>query len=252
LRTVVQDRVFYRRYWTAIANHTYHFLIGRGIPYEDGLLRLRRKREVLRKLHLPEVDRGLETLSALEERVKELDRAIHTAWVESEEGQLLTTIPGIGELTAMALVAYLCPIERFPTSRHAASYVGLVPRSYQSADRQYHGKLKKDSNALVRWLLVEASWTHRFRQRRGDVARTARRITRRRGSGKGTIAGAHHLLRIVFAILKARRPYLPHAPEPTAPMQLLRRPPDGRDAMSGASGSGVLGHGSSSCASRRE
>ena len=224
LRTLVRDRAFYRRYWTAVANHTYHALIARGIPYEDGLLRLRRRREVLRKLHLPEVDRGLETLSTFEERCKELDRAIHSAWLESEEGQLLTTIPGIGELTAMALVAYLCPIERFPTSRHLASSVGLVPRSYQSADRQYHGKLKRDSNAFVRWLLVEASWTHRHRDRKGDVARTARRITRRRGPGKGTIAGAHHLLRIVFAILKDRRPYLPHAPEPTAPTKGVRRP----------------------------
>ena len=103
LRTLVQDRVFYRRYWTALANHTYHFLIARGIPYEDGLLRHRRKREVLRKLHLPEVDRGLETLLALEERGKELNQAIHSAWLESEEGQLVATIPGIGELTAMAL-----------------------------------------------------------------------------------------------------------------------------------------------------
>ena len=120
LRMLVHDRVFYRRYWTAVANHTYHFLIGRGIPYEDRLLRLRRKREVLRKLHLPGVDRGLETLAALEERRKELDRAIHGAWLESEEGQLLTTIPGIGELIAMALVAYLSPIERFPTSRDVA------------------------------------------------------------------------------------------------------------------------------------
>jgi transposase len=238
LRTLVQDRVFYRRYWTAVANHTYHFLIARGIPYEDRLLRFRRKREVLRGLHLPEVDRGLETLSALEERCKELDRAIHSAWVESEEGQLLTTIPGVGELTAMALVAYLCPIERFPTSRHVASYAGLIPRSYQSADRQYHGKLKRDSNGFVRWLLVEASWSHRHRERRG--------------SGKGTIAGAHHLLRVVFAILKDRRPYALHAPEPTAPTQVLRHPSDGRVAMSGASDSGVPGHAPSSCALRRE
>lgn len=252
LRMLVQDRVFYRRYWTAVANHTYHFLIARGIPYEDRLLKFRRKREVLRKLHLPEVDRGLETLLALEARGKELDRAIHRAWVESEEGQLLTTTPGIGVLTAMALVAYLCPIERFPTARHVASYVGLVPRSYQSADRQYHGKLKRDSNAFVRWLLVEASWNHRHRERRGDVARTARRITRHRGSGKGTIAGAHKLVRIVFAILKDRRPYALHAPEPTAPTQSVWRPSDGHVTMCGASDSGVLGHGPSSCAHGHE
>lgn len=249
LRTLVHDRVFYRRYWTAVANHTYHLLIARGIAYEDGLLRFRRKREILRKLGLPEVDRGLETLSALEDRGKELNQAVHRAWLDSEEGQLLTTIPGIGELTAMALVAYLSPIERFSSVKKAASYVGLVPRSYQSADRQYHGKLKRDSNGFVRWLLVEASWSHRHRARQGTVARVARRVSRRRGSGKGTVAGAHALLRLVYAILKERRPYSPHAPEPTAPMKRLRDPrPGRRDAKRGARDSGALGHGSSSCA----
>lgn len=224
LRALVTERTFYRRCWTAVANHTYSFLYRRGIPYEDRILRHRRKREILRQFRLPEVDRGLETLVDLEARTKELDRAIHAAWVESEDAQLLTTIPGIGELTSVALVAFLCPIERFRSSSQVCSYVGLVPRSYQSAERQWHGKIKRDSNALLRWLLVEAAFAHRQRARGGDVARTARRISRRRGAGKGSVAAAHKLLRIVYAILKERRAFLPHAPEATAPTRSLRRP----------------------------
>lgn len=222
LRTLVRDRVFYRRQWTAVANHTYHFLICRGIVYEDHLLQYRRKREVLREHGIAEVERGLETLAALEERKKELDRAIHAAFLDSKEAQRLATIPGVGELTAVGLVAFLCPIERFATVKKVCSYVGLVPRSYQSGDRQYHGKLKRDSNALLRWLLVEASWTHRHRAPRGDVAKVARRISRRRGTGKGRVAGAHKLLRIVYTILKEKRDFRPHVPGTTAPMQSLR------------------------------
>jgi transposase len=244
LRSLVQDRLFYRRYWTAVANHTYHFLIGRGIPYQDRLLRAKRRRVALRKLGLPEVDRGLDTLQEIEDRCKELDDSIDAAWQESVEAQLLTTIPGVGKLTAVTLVAFLCPIERFRTYRHAASYVGLVPRSYQSADRQYHGKLKRDSNALLRWILVEASWTNRQRESRGDVARKARRISRRRGSGKGTVAGAHKLLRIVYTILKERRPYHPHAPEPTALIQSLWRP---RTATIQRVGRATLGPSATDC-----
>lgn len=223
LRLLVRDRVFYRRQWTAVANHTYSFLIRRGVPYEDRLLQYRRKREVLRQLGLPEVDRGLDTLRHLEEQRKVLDHALHEAFLGSEDAQRLATIPGIGEVISVGLVAFLCPIERFSSVKKVASYVGLIPRSYQSADRQYHGKIKRDSNALLRWLLVEASWIHRHRAPRGQVARAAQRISRRRGSGKGTVAAAHKLLRICYTILKERRDFQPNVPGTTAPMQLVRR-----------------------------
>ena len=141
LRTLVRDRVFYRRAWTSVANHTYAVLIRKGISYEDGVLRHPRNRAVLHNLGLPEVDRGLEVLTDLEGRVRELDREVRQACRESEEARLLQTIPGIGEITALALVAFLCPIERFHTSRQVCSYVGLIPRSYQSADREYDGRL---------------------------------------------------------------------------------------------------------------
>ncbi|MGA9839632.1 MAG: IS110 family transposase [Thermoplasmata archaeon] len=248
LRSLVTDRTFYRRYWAAVANHTYSFLIRHGVRYEDHLLRHRRKREILRQLHIPEVDRGLDTLAQLEARTKDLDRVVHAAWVESEEAQLLTTVPGIGELTAIALVAFLCPIDRFHTSGQVCSYVGLVPRSYQSADRQWHGKIKRDSNALLRWLLVEASWRHRQRLRGGDVARTAGRVARRRGAGKGSVAGAHKLLRIVYAILKERRAFLPHAPGTTAPVRSLRCP---RTAAIECVGRASLGPSATDCLSAR-
>jgi transposase len=245
LRILVRDRVFYRRYWTAVAHHTYGFLIRRGIEYEDRLLRLRRKREVLRDHHLPEVDRGLDTLAALEERSRELDHVIHEACEASEEAQWLLTIPGIGELTALALVAFLCPIERFRGPRQVCSYVGLVPRYFPSADRRWFGRLKRDSNALVRWLLVEASWTHRHRAPRGELAKFTRRISRRRGPGKGTVAGAHKLLRIVYTILKERRPYRPHAPEATAPLKAVRNP---HRVVAGASvGRASLGPSATDC-----
>lgn len=124
----------------------------------------------------------------------------------------------------MALVAFLCPIERFANVEKLSSYVGLCPTTYPSADRLYHGKLKHDCNAVLRWLLVEASWTHRVHARTGDVAKYARRLSRRRGKMRGTVAAAHKLLKIIYAILKERRPYLPHAPERPASSQTVRVP----------------------------
>jgi transposase len=224
LRRLVLERLFYTRKRTDFLNHIYARLAQRDIHYESGVLQHKRQRGQFRHRGFPEVDRALDALDDLEGRCKEMDQAVHAAFLESEEAQLLKTIPGIGELTAVALVAFLCPIERFATIDKLSSYVGLCPTTRQSADRLYHGKLKWDCNPVLRWLLVEVSWTHRVHARTGDVARYARRLSRRRGKMRGTVAGAHKLLKIIYAILKERRAYLPHAPERTAASQCVRVP----------------------------
>jgi transposase len=224
LRNLVRERVFYRRKATSVKNHIYSFLLRRGIEYEDQILNLRRKREVLRDLHLEEVDRGLDALASLETTCRQLDEKIHQAWASSEEAQLLSTIPGVGEIISVALVAFLCPIERFSSPDKVSSYVGLAPTTHQSGESEYHGHLKRDSVALVRWLLVEAAWSHRHRVPRGAVAKVARRVSRRRGKGKGAVAGAHALLKVIFAMLKNGEPFRTDAPRPPTAESTLRHP----------------------------
>jgi transposase len=224
LRSLVRERLFYRRKATSIMVHTYAVMLQRGVVYEDRVLVHRRKRESLRELHLEEVDRALDALTHLDATCKELDRRIHAAYLDSRDAQLLATIPGIGELTSVALAAWITPIERFPTAEKLVSYLGLCPSTRQSGETVYHGRLKKDSNELIRTLLVEASWTHRSRVKQGTVARKARRVGRRRGATKGAVAGAHSLVQCIFAMLKRGETFNPHAPGPSTAVQRLRRP----------------------------
>jgi transposase len=213
VRQLVRDRIFYRRKQAAIMSHLYAFLLRKGIPYDDQQLRWPRKRESLRALHLPEIDRWLDALAAMEPTAKELDRAIHQEFLRSEDAQLLESIPGIGELIAVTLAAYLCPIDRFAHFDQVSSYAGLCPGTFQSAKRLVTGPLKFDCNHLLRWALVEATWTHRRTAKSSYVSRVGRRIGRRKGKARGNVAGAHALLRVVVAILKRRTPYTSDAPE---------------------------------------
>jgi len=144
LRQLVRDKVFYISKERDVKNHIYSILLRKGIPYEDGILALKRKRESLRELHLPEIDRGLDMLVSIEEGCKDLDKEVHEAFLASKEAQLLRSIPGIGEITAVALVAELCPIDRFPNIEKLCSYAGLVPTNHQSGDASYQGHLKPD------------------------------------------------------------------------------------------------------------
>lgn len=213
LRRLVRDRVFYRKQQKAVANHSYALLMAKGVPYEEGILGLKRRREELRALHFPEVERGLDRLHDLDLATRELDAAIHAAFVESPEAQLLESIPGIGELTAVTLVAFLCPIDRFASFDELSSYCGLCPTNHQSAATSYQGALKSDCNHILRWILVEAAWIHRQRARGSYVSRVGRRGARRKGTKRGAIDAAHALLRVVYAVLKRGTPYTPHAPE---------------------------------------
>jgi transposase len=224
LRHTVRDRLFYRRKMNSIKNHTYGQLIHRGVPYKEGCLNFISGRKEIRKLEIPAVDRALDTIEFLHERCKELDREIHAFFLTSQEAQLLESIPGIGELGAVTLTAFLCPIDRFPNVDKIASYAGLAPSTHQSGEFCYQGKLKKDCNHLLQSLLIELSWTHRQNEKRGDVAKVGNRVGRRRGKGKGTVAAAHKLLKICYAVLKRGTPYSLHAPERPAAMHLVRSP----------------------------
>lgn len=250
LRHLVRDRVFFRRRMSGLMNHAYAMLIRRAIPYPDQILKTVKGRARIRALGLLDVNRTLDAIEYLRGPIKELDREIHTAYEASTEAQLLRTIPGVGELAAVTLAAFLTPIERFPSVERLASYVGLAPSTHQSGEFAYQGKLKWDCNELLQWLLIELSWTHRQRAPRGDVARVGVRISRRRGKGKGTVAAAHKLLKIIYAILKERRAYLPHAPGRAGRDAIGAGPTPGRrDAMCAGDHLGAHRRGSSSCAS---
>jgi transposase len=217
-RDLVRERLFYLSKQHAIRSHVYTYLLRKGIPYEDRLLMLKRRRERLRERQSPIIDRGLDLLKVFDGELLRLEHEVHDAFLASPEAQLLSSIPGVGELTALTLVAFLCPIDRFANVDQVVSYCGLCPTNHQSAGVSYHGHLKPDSHSILRFVLVEASWNARRYESRGDAAKVGRRIARRKGGPRGAVAAAHKLLKICYAILRRGTPYQPHAPEPSGRM----------------------------------
>jgi transposase len=69
----------------------------------------------------------------------------------------LMTIPGVGQLTALAFVAAIDDPSRIRRSRDIGAYLGLVPRRYQSGEVDYVGSISKCGDGRVRTLLYEAA-----------------------------------------------------------------------------------------------
>jgi len=103
----------------------------------------------------------LEELSHLRQLIASLNRAIlHLARTEEYRPlvRLLKAVPGISTLTAMILLTELGEITRFPSLDELSCYVGLVPDTQASAEKEYVGALTQRRHAQLRWLLIEASW----------------------------------------------------------------------------------------------
>jgi transposase len=125
----------------------------------------------------------------------------------------LLQIPGVGALTATALRASVVDIQRFPSGRHFASWLGLTSREHSSGERRRLGRISKQGDPYLRTLLIHGAravlLAARSAQRRGsllDRLRTwALNLQERRGHNKATVALANKLARIVWATWRFER-----------------------------------------------
>ena len=89
-------------------------------------------------------------VAAIDTDIKKMTKA-------SDACRRLMTIPGVGQLTALAFAAAVDDPERFKRSRDIGAYFGLVPRRYQSGEVDYTGSISKCGDRRVRTLLYEAA-----------------------------------------------------------------------------------------------
>lgn len=110
----------------------------------------------------------------------------------------LMTAPGVGPLVSSAYVATIDDPTRFARGAQVAAYVGLVPSVHQSGETEYRGRITKEGDGLLRWLLVEAAHVLLTRSA-GDSAlkRWGKRIERRKGAAKAKVAVARKLAMIL-------------------------------------------------------
>jgi len=117
----------------------------------------------------------------------------------------LQTIPGVGSIVASTAIAVFSDIGRFPDAKHAASYAGLVPATYQSGERDAHGRITKRGAAELRAMLCEAA--HHASRPDHPLHPYFAPLAARRGYKMAVVAVAHRLCRIIFAMLRDTRDF---------------------------------------------
>ena len=112
--------------------------------------------------------------------------------------KVLTTLPGVGEFTALVMVAEIGDITRFPNARKLASWAGLTPTVRGSDLKVRHGHISKQGSAWLRWVMNQAAQTAK---RSPDFAASYTAIAKRRGKKIATIAIARKLLTRAWHLL---------------------------------------------------
>jgi len=155
------------------------------------------------KFHLEELDHLRQIIAKLNRAILALSRAEeYRPWVS-----LLRTIPGISTLTAMILLLELGEITRFRSIDQLCSYVGLIPDTQSSGEKEHVEGVTQRRHSHLRWLLIEASW---IAVRKDPALMMAfNEYCKRMRKSKAIIKIARKLLNRVRYVLKNQAEYVP-------------------------------------------
>jgi transposase len=211
----VRERLIKAR--TALVNEIRGLLSEYGIILPQSLAKFRAL--IVDQLH--EEQAKLTTLSAevfwhlydefraLEKRLAYDDEQLAARGQAHPEGQRLQTIPGIGPVTATALIAAIGDVTQFKNGRHLAAWLGLVPREHSTGGQPRLLGISKRGDRYRRKLLVHgARATLRWVDTKcDDRSQWLRALIARRGKNRAAVALANKNARMVWALLAYNQEY---------------------------------------------
>jgi transposase len=214
LRELVRGLIRMRRAGTRQRNQV-HGLLGRhGVPYKRSETRGSKLAEMVSDVDLcPPAHAAAKSFLRMEAAALKEEKYLEgmiTKELEGEPeicrlGELLHSIPGLGDFSATLWIVELWEIARFRDAAHLASYIGFVPGTHQTGETLWHGKMTRQGNPLLRWILVQNAWaavrTNLF------FARLYERQKARIGGSRAIVPVARALLKTIHRVWTEGKPY---------------------------------------------
>ena len=142
----------------------------------------------------------LQSLDGLEAEIEQLNRRVEAEVAKRPAAVKLQTHPGVGPVTALAMVLTLGPAERFASGKKVGSYFGLIPSEYSSGGKQQLGHISKQGSSFLRFLLVEAGQT--AARYDAELGRFYRRLAVRKHRALAKVAVARKLAVRLYLMLR--------------------------------------------------
>lgn len=166
---------------------------------ENGLTALTRKM----------INRLYAELLTLDEEIEQHEASLKAVFKSSAICQRLSTMPGVGYLTALSILTIVNNIYDFKSAKHFSAFLGLVPRQHSSGGKERLLGISKRGNVLVRTFLIHGarSIAHHIKNKDDANSTWLRSLIERRGIHKAYVAMANKNARIIWALLTKERDY---------------------------------------------
>lgn len=156
------------------------------------------------------LERLTDNLKEMDRQVKESDAIIQLWHRENAASRKLAEIPGLGPITASAIVATVGDAREFKNGRQLAAWMGLVPRQHSSGGKQNLLGISKRGDTYLRTLMIHgARAVIRFAESKAEPEGWLRKLMARRNKNVAAVALANKNARIVWALLAKDRMFRP-------------------------------------------
>jgi transposase len=156
------------------------------------------------------VERLAANLKEMDRQVKELEAQIQLWHRESEASCKLAEIPGLGPITASAIVATVGDAREFKNGRQLAAWMGLVPKQNSSGGKQNLLGISKRGDTYLRTLLIHgARSVINASEKKAEPESWLRKLMGRRNTNVAAVALANKNARVVWALLAHGRIFRP-------------------------------------------
>ena len=153
-----------------------------------------------------------EQIEKIKEQIRKLERELRVWHRTSEASRRVASVPGVGTITATALVAAMPDPSAFQSGRAFAAWVGLTPRLSSSGGKERNGRITKAGDRHLRVLLVLGATSVLRRVRAGQPTPLygwVKKLLDRKPPRLATVALANKMARIAWAVMARKMNYRP-------------------------------------------
>jgi transposase len=212
LRNIMRQRKTIVKMKTQVKNKIHAILLMNGIKLPYTTLGKTAMQWIIEEIKTTTIKSVLVSyINLLEQHdfeLKKLGERITEIAMQNKEAQILMTVHGIASVRALEIVAEIGDIKRFESSEKLCSYAGLVPGIRQSGAKLTFGRLIKQSNKSLKYVLVEASWSLVRVKENNRFRDFYLKLSKKKGKQKAICAVARKLCCVVYVMLTKNQEFM--------------------------------------------
>lgn len=207
LRTMLRERNFIIKLRTSAKNRLHGIATTQGLHKIKGGNPLHKKgREGIMKSDNIILKELLLLIDDLDNRMIPFDQFIETEVLKYPIATLLMTVPCVGKITALTVIAEVGDFSRFPSGEKLTNFAGLVPRQRSSGKIVKFGSITNAGSPLLRSAMVETAMRIR-KESTPELYAFVERLKPSCGAKRARVALGRKLLVIMWTMVKNNTPY---------------------------------------------